>query len=126
MKKILKNKKGFTLIELIVVIAIIAILAAIAIPTFSGVMNDAKKANVISIAKNANTLAQVEILNNQIDGGTAISGTWTTDSNDVLTDAGADGDGDSIVIANDIITSIIILEDGIEVTYENGEYKVTE
>ncbi|MVX62572.1 prepilin-type N-terminal cleavage/methylation domain-containing protein [Clostridium chromiireducens] len=36
-----KKKKGFTLIELIIVIAIIAILAAIAIPKFGQVKKDA-------------------------------------------------------------------------------------
>ncbi|WP_312460265.1 prepilin-type N-terminal cleavage/methylation domain-containing protein [Proteiniclasticum sp.] len=40
------NKKGFTLIELIVVIAILAILAAIAIPRFGGLREDSQdKAN---------------------------------------------------------------------------------
>lgn len=36
-----RNKKGFTLIELIVVIAILGVLAAIAIPRFAGVQDDA-------------------------------------------------------------------------------------
>ena len=33
----MKNKKGFTLVELIIVIAIIAIIAAIAVPKFTGI-----------------------------------------------------------------------------------------
>ncbi|MBQ7378445.1 MAG: prepilin-type N-terminal cleavage/methylation domain-containing protein [Clostridia bacterium] len=41
----MRNNKGFSLVELIVVIAIMAILAAVAIPTFSSFIN---KANVAS------------------------------------------------------------------------------
>lgn len=37
-----KNKKGFTLMEMLIVIAIIAILVAIAIPTFGGSLTKAK------------------------------------------------------------------------------------
>ncbi|WP_415337503.1 prepilin-type N-terminal cleavage/methylation domain-containing protein, partial [Clostridium perfringens] len=37
-----KKKKGFTLIELIIVIAIIAILAAIAIPNFLSIQRKAR------------------------------------------------------------------------------------
>ncbi|MBP3592075.1 MAG: type II secretion system protein [Clostridia bacterium] len=37
------NKKGFTIVELVVVIAVIAILAAVLIPTFSGITTRAKE-----------------------------------------------------------------------------------
>jgi prepilin-type N-terminal cleavage/methylation domain-containing protein len=37
-----KSKKGFTLMEMLIVIAIIAILVAIAIPTFSGALDRAR------------------------------------------------------------------------------------
>ena len=41
----MRNNKGFSLVELIVVIAIMAILAAVAIPTFAGFIGKAQKSN---------------------------------------------------------------------------------
>ena len=37
------NKKGFTIVELVIVIAVIAILAAVMIPTFSGIVSKAQE-----------------------------------------------------------------------------------
>jgi type IV pilus assembly protein PilA len=45
------NKKGFTLVELVIVIAVIAILAAVLIPVFSNLINDAKEAAALADAR---------------------------------------------------------------------------
>ncbi len=46
-----KNKKGFTLIELVVVIAILAILAAIAVPVVSGLLRSAARSEALANAQ---------------------------------------------------------------------------
>ena len=62
-KNLRKKKKGFTLIELIIVIAILAILAAVAIPRLASMTNKAKdsaeKSNIKSIT-NAATILYAE------------------------------------------------------------------
>lgn len=47
------NKKGFTLIEAIVVAVIILVLASVAIPIFSGFVNDARQNTVDNLAETA-------------------------------------------------------------------------
>ena len=49
------NKKGFTIVELVIVIAVIAILAAVLIPTFSGVVKKANASKALQEVKNAYT-----------------------------------------------------------------------
>lgn len=49
MKKL--NKKGFTIVELVIVIAVIAILAAVLIPTFSNVVEKAKDSKAMQQAR---------------------------------------------------------------------------
>lgn len=61
-----KKKKGFTLIELIIVIAIIAILAAIALPRFGAIRENGNVRADIATAKNIQTAVTTAIANGQI------------------------------------------------------------
>lgn len=49
------NKKGFTIVELVIVIAVIAILAAVLIPTFSSLVQKANESTDTQLIKNLNT-----------------------------------------------------------------------
>ena len=56
------NKKGFTIVELVIVIAVIAILAAVLIPTFSGMVSKANMSKVQQEAQNAYKEAYAEVI----------------------------------------------------------------
>lgn len=72
MKK-LNNKKGFTIVELVIVIAVIAILAAVLIPTFSNVVNKANESKALQEARNLYVEYAVDHMDdlNEADGTTA-------------------------------------------------------
>lgn len=62
LKKLQKksNKKGFTLVEIIVVLVILAILAAIAVPSVLGYVNEAKEERYIQEAHSIYVVIQTE------------------------------------------------------------------
>ena len=59
MKKM--NKKGFTIVELVIVIAVIAILAAVLIPTFSNIVEKANDSTAMQEARNTYTEYLAEV-----------------------------------------------------------------
>ena len=79
MKKLL-NKKGFTLMEMMIVVAIIVVLVAISIPTFTGSLNKAHSATDAANLRAAKSLA----INAQLSG-VAKDGYYNYDSADVTT-----------------------------------------
>ena len=60
----LRNQKGFTLVELMIVVAIIGILAAIAIPNFISYRRRSYNSAANSDVKNAYTAAQAYYIDN--------------------------------------------------------------
>ena len=60
-----KNRKGFTIVELVIVIAVIGILATVLVPTFGNVIDKANAASAQQDAKNiyAAYVAQVDYAN---------------------------------------------------------------
>ena len=65
MKKM--NKKGFTIVELVIVIAVIAVLAAVLIPTFGGMIDRANASNALNTAKNVHTSILYSLDADEID-----------------------------------------------------------
>lgn len=117
LKNRLNNRKGFTLIELIVVIAIIAILAAVLIPRFAGFTQRANRSAVVATAKTINT---------------AIA-TLVADGVDAATIQGYDGTGSGVDVAITNLTGLIPADGVLEITnganstftYAAGGYTVT-
>ena len=54
------NKKGFTIVELVIVIAVVAILAAVLIPTFVSVTKRANESKDTQLVRNLNTALAVD------------------------------------------------------------------
>lgn len=70
------NKKGFTLVELIIVIAVMAILAAIVVPRMSGITDSFKEKADERVCENyARDLEVLIQLGNDVDGDSGTSGT---------------------------------------------------
>lgn len=84
----LMNKKGFTLMEMLIVVAIIAILVAIAIPTYS---NSMKKANAAVDAANIRSGYATLMANIMLDNEYKDDATYALQSDGTVVKAGTSG-----------------------------------
>ena len=123
--KNLKNKKGFTLVELVIVIAVIAILAAVLIPTFSNVVQKANASKELQQVTNAYKEALAETL---ADDGVADDTVVVGDYQFVFT---TDANGMSVVIniaernaAGEVVTGNDGKPNYITSTYEFANGKI--
>lgn len=68
-----KNRKGFTLAELLIVVAIIAVLVAIAIPVFTNQLEKSREATDVANVRSA----YAEVMTQYLEDGSAASMTVT-------------------------------------------------
>ncbi|MDD3417456.1 MAG: prepilin-type N-terminal cleavage/methylation domain-containing protein [Lachnospiraceae bacterium] len=91
LKKKLKEKKGFTLAELLIVVAIIAVLVAVSIPIFTSQLEKSRDAVSVANMRSAYAMAQASALTETSD-----------DANKVTYAAGAT-DGSFTVTVEEIV-----------------------
>lgn len=101
----MKNKKGFTLMEMLIVVAIMVILVAVSVPVFSNKLNDAKKAADSANLQSAKSVAYSAAMLGEKGQGTyyydAASGTLISGTPAASYDYGELGNHDYITVTID-------------------------
>ena len=72
LKKLKNNKKGFTLIEIIVVVVILAVLMAVAVPAVMSYLDEADNANYETLGRSALIAVQTEYAKDYADDHTVV------------------------------------------------------
>jgi type IV pilus assembly protein PilA len=85
MRKRVKNNKGFTLAELLIVVAIIAVLVAIAIPVFTSQLEKSREATDLANVRSAYAAVVTQYLNDGTSHETKVTAQqtqekWQTES----------------------------------------------
>ena len=74
MLKKLQSKKGFTLMEMLIVVAIIAVLVAIAIPVFNGALTKSKEAADVANVRDLHQQGRREVAGTEVGGCVGVAG----------------------------------------------------
>ncbi|MFA6948913.1 MAG: prepilin-type N-terminal cleavage/methylation domain-containing protein [Eubacteriales bacterium] len=126
LEKFRKNKKGFTLVEVIVVLVILAILAAIMIPSLAGYIDKANEKRYIAEARSVYLAAQTVLSEDYGLNGDMTAATITVTN--TTTGTGLDADISKLAeVATTYSATITYGADGAisNFSYTAGNYTVT-
>ena len=127
------KKKGFTLVELIVVLVILAILAALLVPALTGYIDKAKQKSIIAETRQVVMAAQtlvdeeygkvdVDADTIKIEGGTPDAATTVVKKADIKTLAEVKGTiEDGCAVEKGKVTKIIYKSQGKTCTYTQSD-----
>lgn len=89
LKKLKKNKKGFTLAELLIVVAIIGVLVAVSIPIFTSQLEKAREATDVANMRAAKAAAVTAYLSEEAPAWKEVSGVKQVNTTTMYYDANA-------------------------------------
>ena len=144
MLKKLKDKKGFTLVELIVVLVILAILAALLVPALTGYIDKANYEKVIASTRQVVMAAQTDTSEAyaSIEGGKFTALTLNESSTPKLSEVVALAEVGSYadskynykngitdvavtITAEGHVSKVVVTQNGFKCTYDEGTSSVT-
>ena len=142
LKKLRKNnKKGFTLVELIVVLVILAILAALLVPTLTGYIDKAKEKQIIAetrqIVMAAQTILDEKYATQPVGGTVTLTETddldeikelseLSTITNLITSSNDLEENKVYIVVTGTKVSEVQYQAHGLKCKYDGTEYEVVE
>lgn len=122
LKKMKNNKKGFTLVELIVVLVILAILAALLIPALTGYIDKAKNKSIVAETRQVVMAAQTLVdekygtvdvgANVKVEGVSGVTGNYDVTKKDITDLAEVKGTIVSISLTTDKKIDTLVYTNG--------------